>query len=191
MALPFSPHLLWSSPVQSLEIWWNVQLWRSGPPEPQILHNHTLSNPCHRTQKSSMLFERSSKTSKNIPNLSTKDTGTTGLTSLLALWFLLFDIFAILFRIFALQQVTQLNMQQPKKPTVKTEETTNGLLCAHVGWKGTITKKYNHYKMVEPEPPVLHTSILIHLLWSSPVQRLEVWWNVQLWKSGPWAPNAP
>ena len=101
------------------------------------------------------------KSSKNIPNLSTEDTGTTGLTCLLGLWFLLFGIFAILF-FFALQQATQLNMQQPKKPTVKTEETTNGLLWAHVGWKGTIPRKYSHYKMVEPELLVLHTSKLIH-----------------------------
>ena len=37
-------------------------------------------------------------------------------------WFLLFGIFATL-RTFAFQQATQLNMQEPKKPTVQTEET--------------------------------------------------------------------
>ena len=124
---------------------------------PMTFKRKTLTEH-HRTPKNSTEFERSSK---NIPNLSMEDTGTTGPTCLLGLWFLLFGIFAILF-LFALQQVTQLNMQQPKKPTVKTEETTNGLLWAHVGWKGTIPRKYFHYKMVGPEPQVLHTSILIH-----------------------------
>ena len=138
-------------------------------PEPQVLHTSifihfpapmTFRRKIKEPKRAQHYLKDPPKHSKNIPNLSTEDTGTTGLTCLLALWFLLFDIFVILF-LFALQQVTQLNMQQPKKPTVKTEETTNGLLCAH-GWKGTIPRKYSHYKMVGPEPQVLHTSIFIH-----------------------------
>ena len=131
--------------------------WALSPKCSIIIHFPT---PVIEPKRAQCYLKDPPKHSKNIPNLSAEDTGTTGLTSLLALWFLLFGIFAILF-LFALQQVTQLNMQQPKKPTVKTEETTNGLLCAH-GWKGTIPRKYSHYKMVGPEPQVLHTSIFIH-----------------------------